>query len=99
VPRSVGMRERERAMGEREPEFARDLLHGADEVAEFLYGSRKLRRKVYHLASTSNLPIFKLGSMICARKSVLLAWVEAQEARYANDNHKPAEQGVKVGNL
>ena len=86
-------------MGEQEPEFARDMLRGADEVAEFLYGSKELRRKVYHLASTSNLPIFKLGSMICARKSVLIAWVRAQEARYANDNFKPSEKDVKVGNL
>jgi hypothetical protein len=86
-------------MREGEAEFSRDMLRGADEVAEFLYGSKAFRRKVYHLASTSNLPIFKLGSMICARKSVLLAWVKAQEARYANDNHKPAEKDVKVGNL
>ncbi len=86
-------------MREGEAEFSRDMLRGADEVAKFLYGSKAFRRKVYHLASTSHLPIFKLGSMICARKSVLLAWVEAQEARYANDNHKSAEKDVKVGNL
>lgn len=86
-------------MSEQEAELARDMLRGADEIAEYLYGSRALRRKVYHLAGTSNLPIFKLGSMICARKSVLLAWVEAQELRHANDNRKPAEKGVKVGNL
>lgn len=81
-------------MSEQGPEFAQDLLRGAEEVAEFLYGSRALRRKVYHLASTSNMPVFKLGSMICARKSVLLAWVEAQERRHANDNLKPAVKAV-----
>ena len=86
-------------MSEGEAEFSRDMLRGADEVAEFLYGSKTYRRKVYHLASTSNLPIFKLGSMICARRSVLLTWVEAQERRHANDNFKPAEKAAKIGNL
>jgi hypothetical protein len=86
-------------MSEEQSEFARDLLHGADEIAQFLYGSKALRRKVYHLASTSNVPTFKLGSMICARKTVLLAWVEAQELRHANDNRSPAEKPVKIGNL
>ena len=86
-------------MGEPEPEFSRDMLRGAEEVAEFLYGSKALRRKVYHLASTSNMPTFKLGSMICARKSVLLSWVESQERRHANDNCKPSEKVAKVGNL
>jgi hypothetical protein len=66
-----------------ELEFSKDLLHGDDEIAAFLWGSREQRRKVYHLAATSNLPIFKLGSMICARKSVLLKWIEDQEERHA----------------
>ena len=86
-------------MSEGEADFSRDMLRGADEVAEFLFGSKAQRRKVYHLASTSNLPVFKLGSMICARKSVLLTWVETQERRHANDNFKPTEKAAKVGNL
>lgn len=67
------------------PEFAKDMLRGADEIAYFLYGDRTLRRKVYHLVATSHIPVFKLGSMICARKSVLLKWVENQEGEHAND--------------
>ncbi|KAF2989438.1 DNA-binding protein [Methylocystis sp. MJC1] len=86
-------------MSDQESDFAHDLLRGADEIAEFLFGSRSLRRKVYHIAQTSNVPTFKLGSMICARKSVLLAWVASQEQRHANDNHDPAEKAAKVGNL
>jgi hypothetical protein len=74
-------------MAEHDPEFAADILRGAEEIAQFLYGDRMMRRKVYHLAATSHLPVFKLGSMICARKSVLLKWVEDQETRHANDNH------------
>jgi hypothetical protein len=82
-------------MTERDPEFAKDMLRGAEEIAQFLYGSAEQRRKVYHLAATSNLPIFKLGSMLCARKSVLLKWVEDQELRHANDNH--IQEGKSVG--
>jgi hypothetical protein len=73
----------EREMTAHEPEFANDLLRGAEEIAGYLYGNREVRRKVYHLVATSNLPVFKLGSTICARKSVLLEWVKAQEERHA----------------
>ena len=62
-------------------QFADDMLHGADEIAQFIYGDPTKRRKIYHLASTSLIPTFKLGSMICARRSVLLDWIETQEQR------------------
>jgi hypothetical protein len=80
----------ETAMNDNDPQFAQDLLRGAEEIAEFLFGDRKLRRKVYHLAATSNLPVFKLGSMICARRSVLLKWIAEQEARHQDDDRKRA---------
>lgn len=76
-------------MTEQDTPFAEDMLRGADEIAAFLFGSGSERRKVYHLAAPSNLPIFKLGSMLCARKTVLMAWIEAQEQRHANDNAQP----------
>lgn len=63
------------------PEFSADLLRGADQIAEFLFGAASERRKVYHLAETSRLPVFRLGSMLCARRSVLLEWVADQEDR------------------
>jgi hypothetical protein len=69
-------------MTEPNPEFAQDMLRGAEEIAQFLYGDQNLRRKVYHLAATSNFPVFKLGSMICARKSKVLKWVEDQEEHH-----------------
>jgi hypothetical protein len=77
-------------MTDQDPEFAQDLLRGAEEIAWFLFADRKLRRKVYHLVATSNVPVFKLGSMICARKSVLLKWIEDQEERHAGENRKQA---------
>lgn len=85
-------------MTEEGAEFSKDMLRGADEIARFLYGDQKLRRKVYHLAATSNFPVFKLGSMICARRSVILRWIESQEGRHANDNHRPTDREVRIGN-
>ncbi|MBS0233484.1 MAG: DNA-binding protein [Proteobacteria bacterium] len=59
--------------------IADDLLEGADAIATFIYGSPQKRRKVYHLAQTSNLPVFRFGAVLCARKSRILEWIESQE--------------------
>lgn len=61
--------------------LADDLLRGAEAIADFLYGDSGQRRKVYHLAETSRLPIFRLGSVLCARRTVLLHWINQQEQR------------------
>jgi hypothetical protein len=61
--------------------LAGDLLRGADEIAEFIFGDRENRRKVYYLAECCRLPVFRLGSMLCARRSVLLNWIAGQESR------------------
>jgi hypothetical protein len=61
--------------------LADDILEGADAIAEFLFGSKGTRRKVYYLAESSKLPIFRLGSVLCARKSVLLKFITGQEER------------------
>jgi hypothetical protein len=62
-----------------------DILHGADGIAAFLYGNAKHRRKVYNLVETNRLPHFRLGAVICARKSVLHSWIKTQEER----SHRP----------
>jgi hypothetical protein len=62
-------------------ELSGDLLRGADRIAEYIFGSAHYRRKIYHLAETSRLPVFRLGSVLCARRSVLKGWIEAQEQR------------------
>ncbi len=78
-------------MSEPDLELANDLLRGAAEIAEYVFGSRQLRRKIFHLTSSSNFPAFKLGSMICARKSILLKWIKDQEERRSgNDRGKSA---------
>jgi hypothetical protein len=61
--------------------LADDLLRGADAIAEFIFGARASRRKVYYLAETSHLPVFRLGSVLCARRSVLMRWISGQESR------------------
>jgi hypothetical protein len=69
------------APNEKSGELARDLLRGADEIAEFIFGARESRRKVYYLAECCRLPVFRLGAVLCARRSVLLKWIAAQEGR------------------
>lgn len=60
--------------------IAGDLLYGADAIALFLFGDRRYRRRVYNLVDGNGLPVFRVGVNICARKSVLLAWIDAQES-------------------
>jgi hypothetical protein len=71
--------------------LAGDVLHGAEGIAEFLYGDGKLRRKVYNLVETARLPHFRLGAVICARKSVLLSWIAEQEFGLKKTGRRRAE--------
>jgi hypothetical protein len=66
-----------------------DLLCGADAIAKFLFGDSRLRRKVYYLTSKgrAQLPHFRLGTIICARKSTLVRWIEAAEASVSESAH------------
>ncbi len=61
--------------------LADDLLRGADAIATFVFGSTKHRRKVYYYASDAKvrMPVFRIGNVICARKSTLIEWIERQE--------------------
>ena len=59
--------------------LANDILHGADAIAEFIFGNRQSRKKIYRLVETSKLPHFRLGASICSRKSVLVDWIISQE--------------------
>jgi hypothetical protein len=63
-------------------ELADDILKGADAIGEFIFGKKEgVRRKIYYLAETSHLPVFRLGAVLCARRSVLLRWIAGQESR------------------
>jgi cystathionine beta-lyase family protein involved in aluminum resistance len=61
--------------------IADDLLHGAEAIAVFVFGNVRHRRKVYYYASDAKvgMPIFRIGNVICARKSKLIEWIELQE--------------------
>lgn len=61
--------------------LADDLLRGAEDIALFVFGDVKKRRQVYYLSERGELPTFKLGSVICARKSTILAKIAEQEAK------------------
>lgn len=68
-----------------EPALADDVLEGAAAIATFIWGSPDARRKVYHLAKTSRLPVFRYGSRLCMRKSKLEEWINRQENRFEPD--------------
>lgn len=58
-----------------------DLIGGGDRIARFLFGhtNEQLRREIYHLAEHHDLPVFRVGNKIYARKSKLTEWIEARE--------------------
>ena len=64
--------------------LSEDLLRGAEEIAIFMFGNVKHRRKVYYLTGEAprGLPHFKMGSVICARKSTIRNWIKEQEGRF-----------------
>jgi hypothetical protein len=68
-------------------ELADDLLRGADAIAEYIFGAGASRRRVYYLAEASYLPVFRLGSVLCARRSVLMRWIAGQESRVLPSRH------------
>jgi len=79
--------------------FDGDLILGAVNIATYIFSQfiegtagderekaiARYRRKVYHLAETSRLPIFRLGTTLAARKSALQKFVEDQEKRTSSN--------------
>jgi hypothetical protein len=71
---------------------ADDILRGAKAIGRFLLpkldGDRvrtdkQLQRCIFHLLQTTDLPVFRVGGIICARKSALLKWLADQEEKRA----------------
>lgn len=59
----------------------RNILRGAKEIAEYLEVDPDV---IYRLVKSGGaLPYYRLGKMICARKSDLHAWIEEQVSRNA----------------
>ena len=59
------------------PSAAADLLYGANAIAEFL-GVKP--RAAYHLIETRRIPFFKIGKVVCSRRSSLAAKLAELEA-------------------
>lgn len=57
-----------------------DLLYGVEAIASHLQMTRK---QVYHLHGKGDLPTFKVGATVCARRSTLAKHFAAQEAAAA----------------
>lgn len=60
-----------------EQTLAEDILIGAEAISKFVGFPA---RTIYHLCSKGAFPHFRAGDLLCARKSTILKWVEAQEA-------------------
>lgn len=58
-------------------------IRGAEAIAEYIFGTRTSRRKVYYLVEKTRIPIFRLGSTLCMRPSAYKRWIETQEERAA----------------
>lgn len=59
----------------------RPILVGAAAIADYIFGDAKERRKVYHAVAKSRLPVFRIGSVICARPARLDTFIVDQENR------------------
>ena len=68
-----------------------DVLVGAAAIALFLFGDKRLTRKVYYLAEERKIPVFRLGGL-CARRSTLTTWLQRHEAEGANGNAPVVEK-------
>ncbi|MFC0220454.1 hypothetical protein ACFFJ7_18900 [Pseudochelatococcus lubricantis] len=64
-----------------------DLLHGAEEIAAFLYGDRRYARRVRNHAENQNLPIFPVGKVLHAAKRDLIDDIRDKKNRNKN-KHK-----------
>ena len=75
-------------------DVAGDILEGADEIGEFLFGDdpdpsarRHRLRRVYRLTSEvkpdDQLPVFRIGSLLFARRSTLMRWITEREGKPA----------------
>jgi hypothetical protein len=67
-----------------------EVIRGAEAIAEFIFGDRSHRRKVYHLAECSQIPIHRLGRTLCLRPSAYKLWIEDQEHRAMMDAKREA---------
>jgi hypothetical protein len=56
-----------------------DLLYGAAAISRFVFGNEEDRRKVYCLANSGSIPTFKMGAVLCSRRSSIAAAIAEKE--------------------
>lgn len=92
---------RDMTIGDGQTTLAGDLMTGAAQIAKFLWGGDGSReqRRVYYLADPARgpnrLPTFRMGSMICGRKSSFKAWMserESADAKAAEHDSRPVNR-------
>ena len=57
--------------------LADDMIVGALAIADHL---GLTRRQIYAHVERGHLPAFRIGALLCVRKSTLERWIESQEA-------------------
>lgn len=62
-------------------QLAGDIIFGAEAIASSLGMSR---RRVYYLISRSLIPVFRIGHVICARRSTLTRWLNELDGEQGN---------------
>jgi hypothetical protein len=67
-----------------------DLLVGAEAISMFMFGDPDATRRVYHAWEAHDLPAFKVGNALWARKGALVAWVDAKESEADRPLDPPA---------
>lgn len=80
-----------------DPEFWKDLVVSAKGFSTWFYGTPNKARSIFHLVETSQLPTFRMGSQIAARKTILRAFFWSQERRAFRDQKD--EDLVRLGVL
>ena len=66
-----------------------DILWRVKPIAAFLGLSEKAAQ---HRIDKGEVPTFRMGGTICARRSTLLAWIAAQEARVKEWRREPSTE-------
>lgn len=70
------------------PTLADDTIRTAAKISVHMFGDASRRRSIYNLAASSRLPFFKIGSVLCIRRSALDRFIAAQEDRRTKDDSK-----------
>jgi hypothetical protein len=72
-------------------QLSADLLEGVQAIAKFT-GLKP--RRIFYLAEHAKLPLFKIGSRWCARRSTLVAYIARLESGEAAERASPNQSAA-----